>query len=132
MSKTAGYSKRPRLDKLGIKEDARVAVLRLQDADFEKELAKRTADVAFRRAKRDSDVIVYHAKRISDLEKLPALRRQIKPNGAIWVLWFKGRPELKESHVRRAALDNGLVDVKVAAFSDALSALKLVIPVAKR
>lgn len=132
MSKTAGYSKRPRLDKLGIKEGARVAVLRLADADFEKELAKRTSDVALRRPRCDSDVIVYHAKRISDLDKLQSLKRQIKPNGAIWVLWLKGRPELKANHVRTAALAIGLVDVKVAAFSEALSALKLVIPVAKR
>lgn len=132
MSKTAGYSKRPRLDKLGIKAGARVAVLRLDDTDFERELARRTKDVAFRRAKRDSDVILFHAKQVSDLGRLATLKAQIKSNGAIWVLWRKGRQELKSDHVRGAALDNGLVDVKVAAFSDALSALKLVIPVAQR
>ena len=132
MSKTAGYSKRPRLDKLGIKEGARVAVLRLADNDFEKELSKRTDDVAFRRPKRDSDVILFYATRVPDLEKLSSLKRQIKRNGAIWVLWLKGRAELNGNHVRTAALDSGLVDIKVAAFSDKLSALKLVIPVANR
>jgi hypothetical protein len=47
-------------------------------------------------------------------------------------VWPKGRPEFREDDVRRAALGAGLVDVKVVAFSAALSALKLVIPVAQR
>ena len=47
-------------------------------------------------------------------------------------MWPKGRPELREDDIRRAALAIDLVDVKVAAFSATHSALKLVIPVAKR
>jgi hypothetical protein len=39
---------------------------------------------------------------------------------------------LNENHVREAALDAGLVDVKVARFSATHSALKLVVPKAKR
>jgi hypothetical protein len=47
-------------------------------------------------------------------------------------VWAKGRKELNENHVRDAALDAGLVDVKVARFSATHSALKLVVPKAKR
>ncbi len=129
---SAGYSHRSRLDKLGVKPGARVAVLRLDDAVFCRELKSRTDDVAFRRPRQNSDVIVFSAASTTDLVRLSALKRQIKPNGAIWVLWPKGRQELKSSDVRRAAADAGLVDVKVAAFSEVLSALKLVIPVAQR
>ena len=54
------------------------------------------------------------------------------PAGAIWVVWPKGRKELREDDVRNAAKAQGLVDIKVMSFSETLSALKLVIPVAER
>jgi len=57
---------------------------------------------------------------------------RIAQNGAIWTVWPKGRPELKEDHIRAEAIRVGLTDVKVAAFSETHSALKLVIPVARR
>ncbi len=132
MSTSAGYSHRSRLDKLGVKPGARVAVLRLEDDAFRRELEARTKDLAFRRPRKDSDVIIYAVTRTTELVRLNGLKRQIKKNGAIWVLWPKGRQELKSSDVRQAAADAGLVDVKVAAFSDILSGLKLVIPVALR
>ena len=47
-------------------------------------------------------------------------------------MWRKGQRDLNENHVREAALDAGLVDVKVARFSATHSALKLVVPRAKR
>jgi hypothetical protein len=71
-------------------------------------------------------------ERTGDLARLPALRDALKSDGALWVVWPKGRPAFREDDVRKAALRAGLVDVKVASFSDTLSALKLVIPVARR
>ena|GEM_PF-6467788 len=47
-------------------------------------------------------------------------------------MWPKGRRAFNEHHVREAALDAGLVDVKIARFSETHSALKLVVPKAKR
>ena len=129
---TSGYSKRSRLDKLGVKPAMRVAVLRLQDAEFLRELRTRTADIAEQRPKRATDMIFFFASRTKDLDRLARLRDAIKPNGAIWTLWRKGRPEVKQSDVMSAAKNNGLVDIKVASFSEELSALKLVIPVAMR
>jgi len=67
-----------------------------------------------------------------DLGRLEVALRSLDRDGAVWVVWPKGRRELTEDHIRAAALEAGLVDVKVMAFSTALSALKLVIPVAKR
>jgi hypothetical protein len=66
------------------------------------------------------------------LDKLTALRDSITQDGAIWVVWPKGQKSLREDDVRRAAKAQGLVDVKVMSFSDTLSGLKLVIPVAQR
>ena len=107
-------------------------MLRLDDETFRRELESRTTDVSYRRPRKDSDMILFAAVRAAELVRLSALKNQIKRNGAIWVLWPKGRQELKSSDVRRAAAEAGLVDIKVAAFSDVLSALKLVIPVAQR
>jgi hypothetical protein len=56
----------------------------------------------------------------------------LRRDGSIWVVWPKGREELKENDIIAAAKDAGLVDVKVAKFSETLSALKLVIPLSRR
>jgi hypothetical protein len=121
------------LDKLGVKEGTRVVVL---DADygafddvFTAELAGRKVEVA---AAGPADVVVWGLDEAADLARIPALVEWIHPAGALWAVWAKGRQELNENHVREAALDAGLVDVKVARFSATHSALKLVVPKAKR
>ena len=48
------------------------------------------------------------------------------------MIWPKGRKEFREDDVRAAGPDAGLVDVKVVAFSETLSGLKMMIPVAQR
>ena len=53
-------------------------------------------------------------------------------NGVLWTLRPKGSPDLKESEMMEAGKAAGLVDVKVVAFSDVLTAEKFVIPVAAR
>ena len=128
----AGYSPRSLIDKLGVKPSARVAVLGIEDDDFEAELATRTADVARIRPRKGSDIIFFGVERKAALERLGTLKNSIKPNGAVWVLWPKGRRELTGNDVRAAALAHELVDVKVVAFSASHSGLKLVIPLARR
>ena len=67
------------------------------------------------------------------LDRLTAIRKELTPNGAIWVLRTKGKTAaVSEDEVRSSAKRAGLVDVKVLAFSGSLSGLKLVISVAKR
>ena len=125
-------SAKPLLDKLGIKPGMRVALLGIADPAFERDLAARTDQLSRARPRKQSDVVLLGATRPAGLSRLAALRVTIRPAGAIWVVWPKGNPALRESDVRAAALRAGLVDVKVAAFSETHSALKLVIPVAKR
>jgi len=131
MPKAAGYSERSRLDKLGVKPGMRICVLRLDDSEFLRELKSRTAAISTR-AGRSTDMVFLRVHRKGELRRLGTLQRSIKRNGAIWVLWAKGQSELKAGDVRKAALESGLVDIKVAAFSEELSGLKLVIPVARR
>jgi hypothetical protein len=123
----------PRLmDKLGIKVGARVAVLAVDDGDFWKELRDRTEEVSDGGPAEPCDVVVWGVDDAAELAGLSAMEDWIRPDGAIWTVWRKGRKELTENHVRDAALAVGLVDVKVARFSATHSALKLVIPKARR
>ena len=117
------------LDKLGVGDGTRVAVLDVDDRAFAGELSQRPVK---RVGAGPADVVVWGVDEAADLARLPALAEWIRPAGALWAVWPKGRKELNENHIREAALDAGLVDVKVARFSATHSALKLVIPKAKR
>ena len=129
---TVGYSKRSRLDKLGVKPGMRVALVGLDDAAFRRELRERTDDIAEDRPRKDTEMILFAVDGPAPLKRLTALQGSIKRNGVIWVVWPKGQPHIKEDTIRAAAIAQGLVDIKVMAFSETLSGLKLVIPVAKR
>ena len=131
-STQAGYSKRPRLDKLGVKPSAKVALVGHRDPGFRRELLTRTPDVSEGRLRRGCDLVFFAVDGTADLKRLSTLERAIKREGAIWVLWPKGQKHISENLIRDAALARGLVDVKVAAYSEKLSALKLVIPVLRR
>ncbi|HET6336789.1 MAG TPA: DUF3052 family protein [Polyangiales bacterium] len=122
-----------RLDKLGVKTgDLRVALIGLHDAEFEAELLSRI-DKLFKKPVVDADLVFFRASSPKDLTKLKTLRGKLAAAGALWVVREKGKAAaVKESEVRVAAKAAGLVDVKVVAFSDTLTADKFVIPVAAR
>jgi hypothetical protein len=120
------------LDKLGVKSGQVVSVIGVDDAGFLPQVQERGAEVVSGRPRKDSDLIFFAVDKTSSLGRLEVLKRSIRPEGAVWVVWAKGRQELKEDHVRAAALRVGLTDVKVVAFSSTHSALKLVIPLRDR
>lgn len=123
----------PLLDKLGVKPGARVAVVGVDDPEFRRLLADRTPDVTDGRPKPDSDVIFLAADSIDELMRITTLQASLRPNGAIWVVSRKGRAAtLRDVDVIDAAKAVGLVDNKVASFSDTHTALRLVIPVSRR
>jgi hypothetical protein len=66
------------------------------------------------------------------------LAGRLEPSGALWVV-FPKKPFMTElafpyawQDVQKAGLAAGLVDNKVAAFSSRLTAIRFVIPVARR
>ena len=120
------------LDKLGIKPDSQVALVGLRDETFRKQLRERTRHVVTGPPRTELDTILLEVAAKSDLKKLDRLQTLLKPDGSIWVVWPKGREELKENNIIVASKDAGLVDVKVVKFSETLSALKLVIPLSRR
>ena len=123
---------RGRIDKLGVKEGMRVAIVGLEDGAFEAEVRARTKNVSVGKAPRAADLVIVRMERLTDLARLPALREAIEPDGAVWVVWPKGVKAFREDDVRAAGPSAGLVDVKVMSFSAELSGLKLVVPLAQR
>jgi hypothetical protein len=124
---------RSRLEKLGIKSDMRVCVLKLADAEFELELSESLGITPARAARGRFDVVVRGLENARDLGALAKLRANLEETGALWLVYRKGKgAPLPERSVRDALLETGLVDVKVVAFSDSHTALKAVIPLAQR
>ena len=126
-------SSRPLLDKLGVRPGARVAILDVPDPGFEGLLRTRTGDVTVGRPGPDTDLVFVHVERREDLDDaLEPLEAALRRNGAIWVLRPKGTAAIKDTDVIEAGRRAGLVDNKIASFSESLSAMRLVIPVARR
>jgi Protein of unknown function (DUF3052) len=121
----------PLLDKLGVKPTSRVTVLGIEDEGFWNDVSARTHEVA-REEVTDADVVFFAAESKEALAGVEPLIATIKRNGAIWVVYPKGKKHVIEGDVMAAGKEAGLVDVKIVSFSATHSALKFVIPVAKR
>ncbi len=125
----------PLIDKLGVRPGGRVAIVGPVDSDgaFRQLLEERTDDVTDGDPLPDTDLVFLAADSVPELSSLPDLRSRIRPNGAIWVISKKGRAAtLHYADLLEAAQKSGLVDNKVASFSDTHTALRFVIPVALR
>jgi hypothetical protein len=127
----AGYSGTPLPRKLGIKPDARVALLRAP-AGFELRPGELPPGVAVtRRLRGPVDVIVAFFTVGAELERrLPALRAALDPAGGLWVAWPKRasgvETDLGDGVVRELGLAAGLVDNKVCAIDEVWSGLRFV------
>jgi len=118
---------RPLLDKLGVKPGARVALVGIDDASFVRLLRERTADIVQGKPKSPCDLVFMTANTRRDLDRLKQVKAWIEPNGAIWVIRLKGgRGELKDTDLIDAGLAAGLVDNKIASFSETQGAMRFV------
>lgn len=126
-------SDRPLLDKLGVRPGASVAVLDVPDPAFEELLRTRTDEVRLGPPEPRTDLVFVYVAHRDDLDgALGPLEERLRRNGAIWVLRPKGTADIKEVDVIEAGKRAGLVDNKIASFSPTLSAMRLVIPLARR
>ena len=121
-----------RMQKLGVKPDWRASALGVEDEAFLAELEGAIARVSIGRLIKECDAVFYGVTKADQLHRLEALKGSIKPNGAVWVIRPKGRPEISEGAVMTAGKAAGLVDVKVVSFSSTHTAEKFVIPVKRR
>ncbi len=119
------------LDKLGVKPEHNVCVLKVSDEIFLTDLGKRVSKINTRLVS-GSDVIFLGAEKESDLAALARCKASIKNDGAIWIVNPKGQKNFNENHVLAAGKKAGLVDVKVVKFSETHTAHRFVIPKAQR
>jgi len=134
---SAGYSGTPLPKKLGIKEDARVALV-AAPPEAASLLAPLPSGVVLRSQLRgEADVIVFFARRRRELEqRFDALVAKLERDGALWVAWPKRasgvETDMTENVVREVALPTGLVDNKVCAIDETWSGLRLVVRLENR
>jgi hypothetical protein len=119
------------IEKLGVKSAARISVLGVNDAAFLRDLERVGAHVS-RRRRASSDLVFLAVEDVDDLVGLAGLELYLVRNGAVWAVFPKGRKDLREVDVIGAGVGAGLVDNKVVRFSDTHTALRFVIPVARR
>jgi hypothetical protein len=113
-----------RADKLGVKPGVSVRLVGEFDADFLNELREA------RLVEKGGDIVFYAAEKSADLKRVAKLAPTA--NAALWVIYPKGVPQIREIEVLEAGRAAGLKDVKVASFSATHTGLKFVLPVAKR
>jgi len=122
-----------RIEKLGVKPGARVAVIGEFDAELLREVGGLTKSVNKGRAAADSDYIFYAAETKKDLGGgLTKIVKAMQGATALWIVYPKGQKEITEIDVLSTGRKLGLKDVKVVGFSPTHTALKFVIPVSQR
>lgn len=121
-----------RLEKIGVRQQWRASAIGVEDRAFLEELEGAVAQLTIGRLVNNSDAIFFGVTDASQLRRLASAKRLLTPNGAVWVIRPKGRPEISERAVMAAGKAAGLVDVKVVGFSSTHTAEKFVIPLSKR
>jgi hypothetical protein len=126
------YSHRSLLEKLGAKPGQKILILGVSDGAFLNDIQPFKPEFAERKPAADLDLIFFGAEQKKDLARLAPLRKAILKNGAIWVVYPKGRQDIRELDVITAGKSAGLTDNKVCSFSATHTALRFVIPVSQR
>lgn len=121
------YSFRALIDKLNVKEGARVLLLGIKDAALSADLRARTDHCSEGRKKKDCDVILLSVESVEDLRKIETCHALLAPAGGLWVIYPKGRKHITEAQVMTAGLATGMVDNKVISFSATHTGLRFVI-----
>ena len=127
---SAGYSKRPLYQKLGIKEGFKVRIIDAPNNYFEL-LGEHPRIDLVEDGNNQVDFIHLFSKSVEQFEnQFIRLKDEVKKNGMVWVSWYKKASkiptDLNEDVIRNTALNLGLVDVKVCAVDEKWSALKIV------
>jgi hypothetical protein len=121
-----------RIEKLGIKADARVSLFGEFEREFLDELAALTKNVVNEKLDAHADWVFLSAVRKKDLAEAAKLAKKMAATAGLWVIYSKGQKELTENDVLAAGRGAGLKDVKVVGFSATHTGLKFVVPLDKR
>jgi hypothetical protein len=119
-------------EKLGIKPGLVISAIGVDDTKFIEDLRAGAALFSDSRPLKNSDLIFYQAARTSDLDRVKKLAPSLASPGSLWIVYPKGKQEIKEAQVLAAGKEAGLVDIKVVSFSVTHTALKFVRPKSAR
>jgi hypothetical protein len=129
----AGYSGKPLVEKLGIKEGMSVSIFNAPNF-FEFDLGDLPDDVEVFRDADDapSDLYLIFADRSDEAERgFARAVTHLPPDGAIWFAWPKKssdrESDLTEDTLRELFLPSGMVDNKVCAIDETWSGLRFVV-----
>jgi hypothetical protein len=121
-----------RVEKLGVKAQARVLVIGDFAKDFLQELAKLKCLVKPGAVVDAAEWIFVLVESERDFRVVAKLARKMAGSVGLWVVYPKGRKDISEAGVISTGRKAGLKDVKVVGFSATHTALKFVIPLADR
>lgn len=121
-----------RIVKLGVKPGAKISLLGEFDAEFLRELNGLKQSAAKDALADDAETIFFAANSREELMRLTKLAKAMKGAAGLWIVYPKGQKAITEKDVLVSGREAGLKDVKVVGFSTTHTALKFVIPVAKR
>jgi hypothetical protein len=132
-TKWADKIKKPKslLEKLGIKEGMKISIQGIRDKDFLKQLKEKNF-AASKKLSKECDIILLQADSKKELQSVNSAAKHLASKGALWIIYPKGKDEIKQDDIFKAGKSTGLVDVKVVSFSSTHTALKFVIPVSQR
>ena len=105
------------MSKLGVERGMTVALVGLKG--FRAELEATGAKIS-----RSPEMVFLEAASRADLARVADVLQQLQEKGGLWIVYPKGRKEITQDDVLRAGRAAGLVDVKVASFSESHTALK--------
>jgi hypothetical protein len=129
------------LDKLGVKDGQRIAVIGVSDSPLLASLRGRVGLVEYESLESaawdhldgaELDLVVMQVDQPDDLDVIAMAAQIIDQAGAIWLIHPKGRADLRDTDVIAAGREAGLVDNKAARISDSHTALRFVVPKANR
>jgi hypothetical protein len=121
-----------RIEKLGVKPEAKVSLLGEFELEFVREVAGLTKSVSKGKVAADSDWIFFAADSKGGLGGISKISKSMQGATALWIVYPKGQKQITENDVLAAGRKAGLKDVKVVGFSVTHTALKFVIPLSQR
>jgi len=120
------------VEKLGIKPGLKISAIHMPGDATMQDARKTAAEFAEDKPLRDSDAIFFSATTEAELKSIKKLLPSLASNGALWIVYPKGRKEINELQVLNAGRAAGLYDIKVVSYSATHTALKFVRPKDKR
>lgn len=121
-----------RTEKLGVKTGMQVATVGTFDAEFGKELRMAAKNIVEGKISDGAELIFVATESAKDLAVAAKIAKSVKGATGLWFVYPKGKKEITENDVIDVGRRNGLKDVKVVGFSLTHTALKFVLPLAKR